>query len=269
MMNNIKAILDEQYTRVNTPAFIPDDPVQFPHRYHDGDGGREDVEIAAFLAAGVAWGNRAAILRSCEKMFSLCEDGPYNFVMREGWRALLPLCDTGRGPSIHRTFFLNDLIYYCKGLKRCFEKYNSLEALFAEGIHSETSQPQNGVWAAISLFRDTLAEGNDWQHSKHIADPRSRSACKRVNLALRWLTRREGPIDLGLWTTIDPACLLVPLDVHVGRIAREMGLLDPARKANDRKTVDDLTARLREFCPEDPIRYDLALFGVGVERGDK
>jgi uncharacterized protein (TIGR02757 family) len=127
-----------------------------------------------------------------------------------------------------------------------------------------TGPSNHGVWDGIALFRDTMAAGNRGRYTKHIADPRSTSACKRINLSLRWLVRREGPVDLGLWKSISPASLYIPLDLHVGRVARRLGLLDPARKANGRNAVITLTEKLREFCPEDPVRYDLALFGADV-----
>jgi uncharacterized protein (TIGR02757 family) len=121
------------------------------------------------------------------------------------------------------------------------------------------------MWDGIALFRETMARGNEGRYTKHIADPRSSSPCKRLFLSLRWLVRREGPVDLGLWKSIPPAALCIPLDLHVGRAARRLGLLDPARRANDRKAAIALTGKLRELCPADPARYDLALFGWGME----
>ncbi|MDR1418805.1 MAG: TIGR02757 family protein [Treponema sp.] len=226
------------------------DPVQFPRRYSS----RADIEIAAFLASAIAWGRRDLILRSAEKMFGLLGPSPYGYVVKGNYRALKD------GP-IHRTFFEHDLKYFCRGFKYCYEKYGSLEAVFAPAA----SGSGNGIWDGIALFRDAMARGNNGRFSKHIADPRSASACKRLNLSLRWLVRREGPVDLGLWQSITPASLYIPLDLHVGRVARSLGLLDPARKANDRKAVITLTEKLRAFCPEDPARYDLALFGAGVD----
>jgi uncharacterized protein (TIGR02757 family) len=125
----------------------------------------------------------------------------------------------------------------------------------------------SGIWEGIALFRETMARGNRGLYTKHIADPYSASPCKRLFLSLRWLVRREGPVDMGLWKSVSPASLYIPLDLHVGRTARRLGLLDPARKTNDRKAALALTERLREFCPEDPARYDLALFGWGLEEG--
>jgi uncharacterized protein (TIGR02757 family) len=237
---------------MNTPEFILKDPVQFPHRYR----ARHDKEIAAILAATIAWGRRDLIVKSAEKMFGLMGPSPYAFIIEEKYRKMK--IDDDKGRSIHRTFFEGDLLYFCKGFKACYAKYDSLEALFAGG---------RDIWEGIGLFRETMASGNGGKskmpvYSKHIANPATGSACKRLNLALRWLVRREGPVDMGLWKSISPSSLFIPLDLHVGRIARSMGLLE--RKSNDRKAVISLTEKLREFCPEDPVKYDLALFGYGI-----
>jgi len=230
------------------------DPVQFPHRYSPGP----DREIAAFLAATIAWGRRDLILKSAEKMFSLMGPSPYAFIMEEKYRKIDIDSKRPKGRSIHRTFFESDLLYFCKGFRACYTQYNSLEALFAAA---------GDVWEGIRVFRETMARGNGGKtkqpvYSKHIANPASGSACKRLNLALRWLVRREGPVDLGLWKQVSPSSLFIPLDLHVGRTARLLGLLE--RRSNDMKAVISLTDKLKEFCPEDPVKYDLALFGMGV-----
>jgi len=250
----LKNRLDHFYKEINRPEFILKDPVQFPHRYRPGP----DQEIAAFLAATIAWGRRDLILKSAEKMFALMGASPHDFVMKGDYRKL----DTGRlkGRSIHRTFFESDLLYFCKGFKACYTKYGSLEALFASA---------NDIWAGIELFRETMASGNRGPgkqvvYSKHLANPEANSACKRINLALRWLVRREGPVDIGLWKSLSPCSLFIPLDLHVGRAARLLGFLESGRKANDKKAVISLTEKLREFCPEDPVKYDLALFGYSA-----
>jgi uncharacterized protein (TIGR02757 family) len=243
---------------------VDSDPVRFPRRFTDP----ADVEIAAFLAGVIAWGRRDLILKSGEKLFSLLGGGPFAFIMGGKYRSLKSRRD---GPScIHRTFFEEDLAYFCRGLRACYKKYGSLEALFSSAMGSPPgkaapSSPDGGLWAGIARFRETMAAGNGGLYTKHIADPYSSSPCKRLCLSLRWLVRREGPVDLGLWKSVPPAALYIPLDLHVGRAARLLGLLDPGRRANDRKAAIALTRRLREFCPEDPARYDLALFGWGME----
>ena len=253
--SDLKKHLDRLYTENNTSDFILTDPVQFPHRYKD----RLDREIVAFLTATIAWGRRDLILKSAEKMFAIMGSSPYAFVMNGDYRKLKK--GRGKGRSIHRTFFEEDLLYFCRGFKACYAKYGNLEKLFASAAD---------IWEGIELFRETMARGNPDTtrqpvYSKHIAGSLSGSACKRLNLALRWLVRQEGPVDLGQWKKVSPASLFIPLDLHAGRTARHLGLLE--RKANDKKAVIALTEKLRLFCPEDPAKYDLALFGYSVLQG--
>ena len=241
-MKDLAQELNQWYEKVCTPDFIADDPVQFPRRYKK----REDIEIAAFLSATIAWGRRDMILRSAEKMFALMGASPYSFVVSGGYKKL-------KKRNIHRTFFEDDLKYFCKGLEHCYTKYSNLEKLF-------TSAPN--VWEGFALFREEMASANGGRYSKHISNPgkedKGGSACKRLNLALRWLVR-TGPVDLGLWKNIKPAALYIPLDVHVARTARKLRLLE--RKSNDKKAVIELTEKLRDFDSQDPVKYDFALFG--------
>jgi uncharacterized protein (TIGR02757 family) len=173
------------------------------------------------------------------------EQKPFSFIVSGNYKRL-----KSRGGCIHRTFFEGDLKYFCRGFEHCYAKYGNLEKLFA-------SSPC--IWEGIALFREEMAKANKGQYSKHIANPQT-SACKRFNLTLRWLVR-SGPVDLGLWKKIKPEALYIPLDVHVARTARTLGLLK--RKSNDKKAVIELTEKLREFCPLDPVKYDFALFGMG------
>ena len=252
-MNNIKEYLDELVLKNNTEAFIKDDPVQFPHRYSD----LRDIEIVSFLVAIIAWGNRKMILNSANKMLATMGKSPYDYVMSGGYEKL----DDGK--CVHRTFFGRDLKYYCKGFQALYEIPRcarndgpSLESLFFNEEHD--------VWKGIQNFRDLMAEANGCA-SKHIsnpccAEPKKGSACKRLHMALRWLVRDDGIVDLGLWKRLKPKDLMIPLDVHVARVSRDLGLIE--RKSNDRQTVELLTAKLREFDPDDPVKYDFALFGV-------
>jgi len=237
--------LDLWYEKVCAPDFIPLDPVKFPRRYTK----REDIEIAAFLSATIAWGRRDLILRSAEKMFALTGKSPYEFVMSGEYKKL-------KNANIHRTFFQDDLKYFCRGFEHCYTKYGNLEKLF--------SCTQN-VWEGFALLREEMAKANKGLHSKHISNPgeedKGGSACKRLNLALRWLVRK-GPVDLGLWKSIKPAALYIPLDVHVARTARKLAILE--RRSNDKKAVIELTEKLREFDPRDPVKYDFALFGISA-----
>jgi len=235
--------LEFWYKNICTKDFIAFDPVQFPRRYKK----REDIEIASFLTAVIAWGRRDIIIRSAQKMFALMEHGPYNFVISGNYNNL-------KNRNIHRTFFESDLKYFCRGFKHIYTKYGNLEKLFVV---------TRNIWEGIGLFREEMAAANNGDYSKHISNPGKEdcngSACKRLNLALRWLARK-GPVDLGLWKNIKPAALFIPLDVHVARTARKLKLLK--RKSNDKKAVIELTEKLRAFCPDDPVKYDYALFGA-------
>ena len=247
-LSRTRRLLDSWVPRVNTPEFIQNDPVCFPRHY----SAAPDIEIAAFLAATIAWGRRDLILRSGERMFGLMGKHPYDYLMSGGWKKLKTAC-------VHRTFFEDDLAYYCRGLAACYKKYGGLEKIFSSA---------QDVFDGIAAFREEMAAANAVRrvpvYSKHIANPAAGSACKRVNLALRWLVRRDGIVDMGLWKTISPSRLRIPLDLHAGRTARALGLL--TRKQDDRKAVEELTSRLRAFCPEDPVKYDFALFGLGIEK---
>lgn len=246
-MENLKDYLDELVAKNNTEAFIKDDPVQFPHRYSDV----RDIEIVSFLVATIAWGNRKMILNSANNMLAMMGKSPYDFVMSGGWEKL----DDSK--CVHRTFFNRDLKYYCKGLGKAYQtSTNSLENVFYNDEHD--------VWKGIQNFRDLMAEANGCT-SKHISnpsccEPNKGSACKRLHMALRWLVRNDGIVDLGIWKRLNPRDLMIPLDVHVARVSRGLGLIE--RKSNDRQTVEMLTAKLREFDPADPVKYDFALFGV-------
>jgi len=257
----VQKILERHYNEFSGSEssvrdFIERDPVQFPLRYaKQRPKNQADIEIAAFLAATIAWGRRDLIIRSCSKMFAMMEPGPHAYVLSRGARqkcaAPKGAQKRARGSCIHRTFFERDLEYFCSGFRHCYAKYGTLEKLFAS---------QTDVWRGISLFREEMAAGNNGLYTAHIANPDANSACKRINMALRWLVRK-GPVDMGLWKSIKPSALYIPLDVHVARNARDTGLLE--RKSNDKKAVIEITEKLRQFCPEDPVKYDFVLFSLG------
>lgn len=248
-MERLKELLDEKVARYNCRAFIENDPVQFAHAFKH----KKDVEVAAFLASVISWGNRTMIIRSGQKMlFGIMDGKPYDYIMSGAWQQL------DGAVNIHRTFFIRDFIYLCRGLQDIYNNNDSLEALFR---NRET-------WDGIACFRNNIAASNSGEPIKHISNPiacngKPASACKRLHMMLRWLCRKDGIVDLGIWNDVDPACLMIPLDVHVARTARALGLI--SRKQNDRRTVEELTAVLKTMCPEDPVKYDFALFGVGVE----
>ena len=246
-MERLKCLLDEKVAQYNTPAFIANDPISFPHSFTR----REDVEIVALLASVIAWGNRKMILRSGNKMFhEIMHSEPYDFVMSGEWESL-----DGK-VNIHRTFFVQDLKYICRGLKEIYTQHGSMEPLFV-GC---------STWEGIEKLRNELARANGGETTRHISNPVSikgkpGSACKRMHMMLRWLCRKDGVVDLGIWQAVSPSQLMIPIDVHVARTARTLGLV--SRKQNDRRTVEELTAKLRLLSPDDPVRYDFALFGVG------
>lgn len=248
-MKEIKSLLDKKVAQYNCKDFIKNDPVQFPHAFSE----RKDIEIAAFLASVIAWGNRTMIIRSSTRMlFDIMGGKPYSYVMSGEWDSL------DKSANIHRTFFVRDFVYLCRGLQSIYSSCGSIEELFLE----------KNVWEGIDLLRKELAIANAGGLTKHISNPvacggRPASACKRLHMMLRWLCRDDGIVDLGIWNKISPSQLMIPLDVHVARIGRALGLIE--RKQNDRRTVEELTARLREMSPDDPVKYDFALFGIGVE----
>lgn len=239
---DIKQHLDELVDKYNTSDFIKKDPVQFPRRYSS----IQDIEIAAFLVAVISWGNRVSVLKSAENMLAMMHNSPYEYVMNEEYRAL-------GSKNIHRTFFEHDLFYLCQGLHWIYTKHNSLEDIF---IEKETT------WDGINALRKIMRNVNG-KDCKHLSNPATGSACKRLHMALRWLVRRDGIVDMGIWKRLSPARLYIPLDTHVARISREFGLL--TRKMNDRKAVEELTDILKSLKPDDPVIYDFALFGLGED----
>ena len=246
-MERLKLLLDEKVLQYNRPDFIANDPISFPHAFTR----REDIEIVALLASVIAWGNRKMILRSGNRMFhEIMHSSPYDFVMSGEWESL------DDKQNIHRTFFVSDFKYICRGLKDIFTEYGSMEPLFAG----------YSTWDGIERLRNELAKSNGGATTRHISNPVSikgkpGSACKRMHMMLRWLCRKDGIVDLGIWNNVSPSQLMIPIDVHVARTARTLGLT--SRKQNDRRTVEELTAKLKELSPDDPVRYDFALFGVG------
>ncbi|MDR1763382.1 MAG: TIGR02757 family protein [Dysgonamonadaceae bacterium] len=245
----IKSFLDELVAQFNTPSFIESDPVQFPLRYER----LQDIEIVSFTVATIAWGKRPMILRDAERMLAKMGGSPFDFVMNEDYRAL------GKA-NVHRTFFEPDLAYMLRGFRRIFERFGSVENMLIENRAAESAAP---AWTFAGLLSQEMRSANGGQ-ANSLCYPASygQSALKRLNMAVRWLVRNDGIVDRGVWKALKPSQLYIPLDVHVGNVARELGIL--SRKSNDRKAVEELTAVLREFCPEDPVIYDFALFGAGI-----
>lgn len=249
-MDDIKILLDSEARRLNSPAFIDDDPVQFPRRYDD----LRDIEIVALLSATIAWGNRRMILRDCERMFGLMDGAPYRYVMDQGYEDLPDM-------NIHRTFFAANLKHYLRGLRLAYERYGTLADMARRQGVGDSEAP---AWELARNLNALLDEANGGKtDSRCLPRDVDHTALKRLNMALRWLVRDDGVVDLGVWDVIKPAQLFIPLDVHVGNVSRELGLL--SRRSNDRRAVDELTGVLRRFNPADPVVYDFALFGLGIE----
>ena len=234
--------------------FLEDYPIQIPHTFKK----KEDVEISAFLVASIAWGNRKSIIKSGQRMMSLMENDPYHFVL-DHREADLKALDS----FVHRTFNGNDLRFFIKALKQLYLVHGGLEASFSK-IPLEERLEQN-----IHNFRNLFFEmDHEKRTQKHVADPLRGSAAKRINMFLRWMVRSsKNHVDFGIWKTLSSAQLSCPLDVHSGNVARSLGLLK--RKQNDQKAVLELDTNLRKLDPKDPVKYDFALFGLGVFEGMK
>ncbi|MDR1973830.1 MAG: TIGR02757 family protein [Bacteroidales bacterium] len=241
----MKSFLDQKVLRYNTAEFILTDPVQFPRRYTR----KQDIEIVSFLVSHISWGKRTMILRDAERMLAKFGQSPYEYVMNDGYKNL-------GSDNIHRTFFEHDLKYFLGGFKNILSKHDTVEDfLKAENAKS--------AWDVASLLLSEMLSANNGLTNKYcLPTSPENSAIKRINMALRWLVRDDGIVDIGIWKIFTPAELFIPLDVHVANVSRDLGLL--TRKSNDRKAVEELTCKLRQFCPHDPVKYDFALFGTGI-----
>ena len=248
-ISTIKDFLDQKYLQYNSPRFIVSDPISVPHRYSK----KEDREIAGFLSATIAWGQRKSIVQSALKLMNLMDDAPFDFVMN------FNESDLKRFEGfVHRTFNYNDITVFLYALKNIYQIHDGIEKIFAAGIK------KGGIDYAIANFRDVFFEiPHDARTLKHVSNPLSGSSAKRINMYLRWMVRKDNRgVDFGIWKSIRPDQLICPLDVHSGRVARRLGLLK--RKQNDWKAAMELTENLRLLDPADPVKYDFALFGLGV-----
>jgi len=247
--SELKEFLDARVDCYNKPEFIGLDPVSIPHRFTI----KEDIEISGFLAATIAWGNRVAILNSADRMMSIMGNAPYDFIInhKEGDMKGIDGC-------IHRTFNAEDFIYFIEALKYIYQERGGMETIFSHYRTSDSMQP------AIHEFRRIFFElPHNARTERHVSDPYKGSAAKKINMFLRWMVRKDDRgVDFGLWKSIPPSVLSCPLDVHSGNVARKLGLLK--RKQSDAKAVAELDANLRALDPADPVKYDFALFGLGV-----
>ena len=248
----LKSFLDEKARTFEYPKFLEQDPIQIPHRFVK----KEDIEIAGFLVATIAWGNRKSIIKSGNRMMDFMDNDPYAFVMNHKEIHLEKLSN-----FVHRTFNANDAVTFIKALQNIYTNNHDLESVFAQHIENNSTQK------SISEFKKTFFQIPHLPRTqKHISDPLNNSAAKRINMYLRWMVRQDTKgVDLGIWKSISPAALSCPLDVHSGNVARKLGLLH--RKQNDAKALTELDTQLRILDPNDPVKYDFALFGLGVFEG--
>ncbi len=249
---HLQALLDEKVDQYERPDFIGPDPISIPHRYSRP----QDIEITGLLASTIAWGNRKAIVKSAGAMADMLGADPFDFVISANEEQIDHL-----GSFVYRTFQKDDLPSMIRGLRAIYsaDPEHGLERLFA---------PREGETLRDGLirFRDAMLPNIAERTRKHIADAGKGAAAKRLCMFLRWMVRPSNRgVDFGLWHSINPADLVIPLDVHTGRTARSLGLL--TRTQSDWKAAVELTQNLANFCPSDPVRYDFALFSIGIVEG--
>jgi uncharacterized protein (TIGR02757 family) len=251
-MNNIKDFLNKKVDEYNQPFFIVDDPVSVPHLFTK----KQDIEIAGLFAALFAWGNRTTIIQKSRELLSLMDNSPYDFITNAPETSLKKLMHFK-----HRTFTPTDLLYFMEFLRHHYQQSDSLETAFTKGMSSSDKD----IEGALRYFHHYFFSLEDAppRTRKHIATPEKKSTCKRLNMYLRWMVRRDnGGVDFGIWQNISPSQLICPIDLHVARVAKRLNLLQ--RKQIDWQAALELTAFLRTLDKNDPSKYDFALFGLGV-----
>jgi uncharacterized protein (TIGR02757 family) len=247
--DQLKSFLDLKFEEYNRLEFIESDPILIPKNFDK----KQDIEISGLLIATIAWGQRKAIIKNGHKLLELMERSPYDFLMNSSYSEI-----EKTAPFVHRTFNRSDLVFFLKALKNIYTKFDSLE-------HALTNdEPLTSAKSIIVKLRDLILETTHQSRvEKHLSNPEKGSSAKRLNMFLRWMVRSDqNEVDFGIWESFDSSILQCPLDVHSGRVARKLGLLN--RKQNDWRAVEELTTNLQKFDPEDPVKYDFALFGLGV-----
>lgn len=248
----LKRFLDAQVVKYNQPDFIPHDPIAIPHTYKK----MQDIEIAGFLAATLSWGQRKVIIKKSRELLDRMDAAPHDFILNHQANDLNAFSDFK-----HRTFNATDVLYFIRFLKHYYQRYDTLETAFLAGLVPGVDSIELGLIYFHQLFL-TLS-GAPKRTCKHVATPAHKATCKRLNMFLRWMVRKdEQGVDFGLWKQIKPHQLVCPCDVHVARVSRAVGLIK--RKHTDWQAVMELTHNLRQLSPEDPIRYDFALFSLGL-----
>ncbi len=249
-IDDIKDFLDEKYDQYNRPEFIETDPIQIPHLF----SGSNDIEIAGFFSAIISWGQRKTIIKNGLMLMKLMDNNPYDFIINASDREIKAFRNFK-----HRTFNYIDTAYFCKSLKNIYCKHAGIKSIFEKNYLKYGSLKN-----AVINFRKAFFEiPHPNRTLKHISDVSRGSAAKRINMFLRWMVRKDNRgVDFGTWSNIPSSALYIPLDVHSGSVARKLGILK--RKQNDWQSVEILTEVLRNFDQDDPVKYDFALFGLGV-----
>ncbi len=248
---SLQNLLEKKVKQYNQPSFIPTDPISVPHQFSK----KQDIEIAGLFAAVFAWGNRATIIRKSNELMELMDEAPHDFVLNHRPRDLKKLLQFR-----HRTFNSTDLLYFIRYLQSHYQENESLEPAFIS-----TAPGKDRMKSGLSSFYTRFFSLDDAPHrtQKHIATPQKNAACKRLNMYLRWMVRQDkNGVDFGLWKKISPADLICPVDLHVARVAKRFGLI--SRNQTDWTTAMELTEALREMDQKDPVKFDFALFGLGV-----
>ena len=247
--DDLKNFLDEKYQEYNNVKFIEDDPIQIPHLFTN----RKDIEIAGFLTSIISWGNRKSIINNAKKMMNLLDNSPYDFIKNCKDSEIKKL------EFIHRTFNSIDFRFFLHSLKNIYTQNESMEDVF---LDDDSDFMFNGI---INFRKMFFSVDHEKRSQKHISNPLKNSCCKRINMFLRWMVRNDENVDFGIWKKINKSRLSCPLDVHTGRVARKLGLIQ--RKQNDFKSLCELDKNLRLLDKDDPVKYDFSLFGLGMYEG--
>jgi uncharacterized protein (TIGR02757 family) len=247
----LKSFLDEKVAQYNQPGFIEKDPISIPHQYSK----KQDIEITGLFAATLAWGQRVTIIRKCNELFRMMDNDPHAFITGHREKDLKRFLDFK-----HRTFNPTDALYFIEFLRWFYKRFDSLESAF--DVRNDEETIENGLIRFQKLFFSL--DNYPTRTRKHISSPERKATCKRMVMYLRWMVRDDNKgVDFGIWKTIKPSQLICPCDLHVDRVARKLKLI--RRKQTDWQTALELTTNLRKFDPVDPVKYDFALFGLGIE----
>lgn len=251
--SELKEFLDQKVEQFNRPGFIEHDPISIPHAFTR----KQDIEISGLFAAVLAWGQRVTIINKCRALMTMMDNDPYNFILHHQQKDLKPFLEFK-----HRTFNATDTLYFIAFLRWYYQQHESLEDAFIVSSTEET------IGAGLINFQKMFFSLEEAPHRtrKHIPSPERKSTCKRMVMYLRWMVRQDNKgVDFGIWKNISPAKLVCPCDLHVDRVGRKLKLIK--RKQTDWQTALELTANLRKLDPVDPVKYDFALFGLGIEEG--